>query len=96
MWNLVLVCSRHHTLIHQYGFQLVLSPDRKLTVRTHDDIPVPAQPAGPQKPTPDWTNSLTIDDTTLPPVWLGDPLNLGYLVSTLAPRILAASAEAPT
>lgn len=93
--NLVLVCARHHTLIHQYGFQLVLSPDRTLTVRTHDDIPVPTQPTRQATPTHDWTSSLAIDDTTLPPTWLGDPLNLHYLISTLAPRILAASAEAP-
>jgi hypothetical protein len=45
--NLVLVCSRHHTLIHSKGFQLVLTPDRQLTVRTVDDIPVPQRPVRP-------------------------------------------------
>ncbi len=28
--NLVLVCSRHHTLVHASGFALVLHPDRRL------------------------------------------------------------------
>jgi hypothetical protein len=47
--NLVLVCSRHHTLIHSQGFQLVLHPDRRLTVRHRGGRPVlhhPAQPWG--------------------------------------------------
>jgi hypothetical protein len=46
--NLVLVCSRHHTVIHSQGFQLVLSADRRLTVRTADDIPVPHHPVYPR------------------------------------------------
>jgi hypothetical protein len=47
--NLVLMCSRHHTLIHTHDFQLVLHPDRRLAVRTTDGVPVlhhPAQPWG--------------------------------------------------
>ena len=45
--NLVLVCERHHTLVHEQGFQLVLTPDRRLTVRTRDDVPVPHHPSLP-------------------------------------------------
>ena len=44
MRNLVLLCERHHTLVHEQGFQLTLTPDRALTVRTRDDIPVPHHP----------------------------------------------------
>lgn len=36
LWNLLLVCSRHHILIHQHGFQLTLQDDRTLQVRTAD------------------------------------------------------------
>lgn len=43
--NLILVCSRHHTLIHAEGFQLTLHPDRTLDVRTADDVPVLHHPA---------------------------------------------------
>ena len=43
--NLVLVCSRHHTLIHAEGFQLTLRADRTLEVRTADDVPVLHHPA---------------------------------------------------
>ncbi|MCU1621828.1 MAG: endonuclease [Frankiales bacterium] len=42
--NLVLVCSRHHTLIHVEGVQLVLRADRTLEVRTSDGVHVPHRP----------------------------------------------------
>ncbi|MBC7375486.1 MAG: DUF222 domain-containing protein, partial [Frankiales bacterium] len=45
--NLVLVCSRHHTLVHQLGFQLVLHPDRRLDVHTADDVSVLHHPVKP-------------------------------------------------
>lgn len=45
--NLVLVCARHHTLIHQHGFGLVLGPDRRLSVTTADGVPVLHHPALP-------------------------------------------------
>ena len=43
--NLVLVCSRHHTLIHAEGYQLVLHPDRRLEVRTADGTALLQHPA---------------------------------------------------
>jgi hypothetical protein len=43
--NLILVCSRHHTLIHAEGFQLVLRADRTLEVRTADGTRVLHHPA---------------------------------------------------
>jgi hypothetical protein len=45
--NLVLMCSRHHTLLHAHGFQLLLHPDRRLEVRTADAVPVLHHPAQP-------------------------------------------------
>ena len=79
MWNLALVCSRHHCLIHTQGFQLVLSPDRTLTVRTAADIPVPHHPAT----SPQAADAL--DDSTVPYVseWGNDPFDLGYVVSVI-------------
>ncbi|MFN2539850.1 MAG: HNH endonuclease [Mycobacteriales bacterium] len=43
--NLVLVCSRHHNLIHAEGFQLVLRSDRTLQVRTAEGTAVLHHPA---------------------------------------------------
>lgn len=81
--NLVLLCHRHHTLVHTEGFQLVLSPDRTLTVRTRDDIPVPHHSS------PAWGNphqldpTLDIDEHRLPPQWHGEPLDLSYVTMVL-------------
>jgi hypothetical protein len=79
LWNLVLVCSRHHTLIHSEGFQLVLSPDRTLTVRTAADIPVPHHPerARGDKDELPGTEPFTSG-------WQGDRLDLDYVVLVLA------------
>ena len=77
--NLVLVCSRHHTLIHAEGFQLVLSPDRSLTVRTADDIPVPHHPTRPSGQPADLgqtAEGLSSD-------WANDPFDLGYVVQVM-------------
>ena len=77
LWNLVLVCSRHHTLIHNQGFQLVLSPDRTLTVRTADDIPIPHHPDLPAGHAHDLTvGALTSD-------WQNDPFDLDYIVQIM-------------
>ena len=80
--NLVLVCSRHHTLIHAEGYQLVLSPDRQLTVRTAADIPVPhlqTPPVGDAEELPDG-----ITATTLPPQLTGEPIDWDWAVYVIA------------
>ena len=78
--NLVLVCARHHTLIHTGGFQLVLSPDRTLTVRTAGDIPVPHHPELPQQPAQDLDQSVEPFTSG----WQGDRFDLGYVVMVMA------------
>ena len=77
--NLVLVCSRHHTLIHQDGYQLVLSLDRTLTVRTAADIPVPRRPA----PADGKVADLPLTDP-FTSGWQGDRLDLGYVVMVMS------------
>ena len=81
--NLVLVCARHHTLIHREGFQLVLSPDRTLTVRTVDDIPVPQHPASAHGS----ADELAAAVGEIQPYssdWTNQPFDLGFVVwSTL-------------
>jgi hypothetical protein len=77
--DLALVCSRHHTLIHTQGFQLVLSPDRTLTVRTAEDIPVPHHPELAREAADDL-------DRTLAPYtseWANDPFDLSFVVMVM-------------
>ena len=79
--NLVLVCSRHHTLVHQLGFRLILHPDRRLDVHTADDVLVLHHPVKP------WGDPAELDPTglvfagTLPPTHCDSRLDLGYVVS---------------
>lgn len=80
--NLVLVCSRHHTLIHQHGFQLTLHDDRRLSVTTADGVPLlhhPALPSGDVGA----LDVLEIDASTLPPDSIEAGIDLGYVVSVV-------------
>jgi hypothetical protein len=83
--NLVLVCRRHHTLIHAQGFQLVLHPDRRLDVRTADGARIvhhPAQPWGDPAALASGCGQL-VSAETLPPDHCDARLDLHYAVSVL-------------
>ena len=95
--NLVLLCPRHHTLVHAEGFALVLLPDRRLSISTAAGIAVPHRPPLPFQPAQDLTEALNtqdqstqdqgahapIDARTLPPQTSGDRLDLHYAVAVL-------------
>lgn len=83
MCNLVLVCSRHHTLIHSHGFQLNLHPDRTLTVTTADGVHVPHHPTLPWRPAEQLGPDHHISAETLPPNWNGDHLDLDHVTWVL-------------
>ena len=80
-----LVCSRHHTLIHSQGFQLVLHPDRRLEVHTADGVLLLHHPA------PPWGDPALVTATcgqrvsaeTLPPDHTHSRLDLRYAVAVL-------------
>lgn len=81
----MLVRSRHHTLIHAEGFQLLLHPDRRLTVATADGVPVlhhPAQPWGDPTALAKGCGQRVSADT-LPPDHCDTRLDLGYVVSVV-------------
>ena len=80
--NLLLLCSRHHTLVHAQGFGLHLAADRTLTVTTADGEPVPHHPALP------WGDPHLLDrhgdvsaETSSPD--LVDRMDLDYCVAVL-------------
>jgi len=80
--NLVLVCSRHHRLIHRDGYRLTLHPDRTLHVHTPDGTRLPHHPALPWAP----AEELPVDGITaetLPTHWTGERMDLGYVVNVL-------------
>jgi hypothetical protein len=79
--NLVLVCSRHHTLIHQYGYQLLLKPDRTLVVHTADGTRLLPHTA------PAWDDATELPDVPAGTLRSGESdqrLDLGYAVHVLA------------
>ena len=74
----VLLCGYHHDVaVHRQGFQLVLSPDRTLTVRTRDDIPVPHFPGLPPGRLDELAGPVYRSGAT------SDRLDLDYAVSVL-------------
>ena len=77
--NLALVCSRHHTVLHERGFRLELGPDRLLTVRTRDGVPVPSRPRRPLQ-VPGDLHRVPAGAPTL----TGDPLDLSHVVWVMA------------
>jgi hypothetical protein len=83
--NMVLVCSRHHTLIHAQGFVLLLHPDRRLEVHTADGTQLlhhPAPPWGDPAGLAHGPGKLVRVDT-LPPDHCDARMELGYVVSVL-------------
>lgn len=81
--NTVLLCSRHHTIVHSQGFTLVLHPDRTLDVTTADGVPIRHLQPLPWQPANGLDPDSTICATTLPPTTNGDRLDLDYVVAVL-------------
>ena len=81
--NLVLLCSRHHTIVHSQGFQLVLHPERRLDVMTADGVQLLHLPPRP------WGDPAALDPTgrinarTITPPYFEPGMDLGYVVSVL-------------
>ena len=81
--NLILVCSRHHTVIHTENIRLQLDPaTRILTVTTATATPVPHQPTPPWHPADHLDPTAHIHPDTLPP-HATDRLHLHYAVEVL-------------
>ena len=81
--NLVLVCGRHHQLIHDEAFTMTLHADRTLTVRAADGTILPAHPDLPVASAEDLDPAGHITPDTCPSPWALDRLHLSYAVSVL-------------
>ncbi len=81
--NLVLQCSRHHTLVHARGFRLALHPTRRtLIVTTRKGAAIKHRQPPPWRPAGELDPHRLIGPKTLPPTVL-DRLDLHYAVSVL-------------
>ncbi len=78
--NMILLCTRHHTLLHQHGYQLTLDPNRTLHVRTADGTQLLHHLALPHAPAEDLP---IVAAGTLPNHYSGDRFDLGYIVNVM-------------
>jgi hypothetical protein len=81
--NLVLLCGRHHQLVHDEAFTMNLHPDRTLTVRTAEGTLLAAHPQLPQVCAEALDPAGNITGETCPNPWALDRLHLAYAVGVL-------------
>jgi hypothetical protein len=80
---LVLLCGRHHQLIHDGRFTMTLHLDRTLTVRAADGTLLPARPDLPISSAEELDPDGRITTDTCPNPWAVDRLHLAYAVGVL-------------
>jgi len=83
--NLINLCKRHHTLIHDRGHLIAAGPGGTFTFYQPDGTVLPSSPALPA-PAPDQAiedcHDADITPDTIIPAWYGERLNLDYAIST--------------
>ena len=82
--NLLLLCPRHHTLVHAHGFRLVLRPDRQLDVRTAGGVEVRRLSPLPWRPAHELDPDRQVDAGTLAPEHVTGRIDLRYAVMVLS------------
>jgi len=92
--NLLLLCRRHHRAVHEEGYQVAPGPDGALRFWRPDGRPLPevpppaAVPADPVEAlrTCHDMQGLQLNGRTGCPLWLGEPLDVGWAIDVLHPR----------
>jgi hypothetical protein len=89
--NLMLLCRRHHRLLHEGGFTVKRQPDGTVAFFYEDGAPLPIAPTQPHVDICDplapamqrlAATGITITTRTLP-TWEGGRFNLGYAIDAL-------------
>jgi Domain of unknown function (DUF222) len=86
--NLALVCTFHHTLVHEQGYQQVAEQDGRFTATCPDGTPIPRAGA-PTHGDPEALRVPGIDDRTITPRWGGERLDRDHLLAWLLPTLRA-------
>jgi 5-methylcytosine-specific restriction endonuclease McrA len=81
--NLISLCRRHHTLVHDRGYLIAAGPAGTFTFSRSDGTPVPASPAlPPPAGTIEDSHDADITPGTIIPPWYGERLNLDHALYT--------------
>ena len=91
--NLALLCRRHHRAVHEDGYQVDRLSDGELRFRYPNGrlLPeVPSSAAAPSNPVDALrkrheAEGLVLHAHTATPLWLGEPLDVGYAIDVLHP-----------
>jgi HNH endonuclease len=94
LWNLALLCRRHHRAVHEEGFHVVRGPDGALRFHRPDGRPLPEVPQSALLIGDPSTSlraqhdaaGLHLNARTTCPGWLGERLDLGWAIDVLHPR----------
>jgi hypothetical protein len=89
--NLVLLCRRHHTMVHEGGFRALMNDSGEPRFVTLDGSVIPAVPDAPMPSTDrahalvrqNAENNVTIGAWAATPDWHGEPLDIGFALLTL-------------
>src|SRR2546425_9143214 len=99
--NLALLCRRHHRAVHEEGYQVERQLDGELQFRRPNGWVIPEVPRSPDLPTDPLAvirarneeNGLVLHARTTMPGWLGERLDVGYVIDVLHPMAVDGRAK---
>jgi len=99
--NLTMLCRRHHRAVHEEGYEVERQLDGELQFRRPNGWVIPEVPRSPDLPTDPLAvirarneeNGLVLHARTTMPGWLGERLDVGYVIDVLHPMAVDGRAK---
>src|SRR6266550_36814 len=101
--NLALLCRQHHRAVHEEGFSVERGPGGELAFRWPNGRLIPEVPLAAAVPAAavdalraqHEEQGLHVDGRTSMPGWLGERLDVGYVIDVLHPLAISSGTGAP-